>query len=136
MVKTTKKPVHYNTVEKAIRDIKTVNRAHNNHIKKLKKVEKTELPNKWHQMEGLINKRGKGNKIEYLVEWTGTQENGEPWEPTWEPQKMVARAHERQFNLRFGVLKAIGLDPMVCLRATHAANKRKEASLLLTLTEK
>ena len=49
---------------------------------------------------------------------------------------MIARAHERQFNLRFGVLKAIGLDPMVCLRATHAANKKKEAALLLTLTEK
>ena len=135
MVKTKTKTVHHNTVKKAINDIRCVNRAHNTHINALKRVGKKDLPNKWHQMDGLLNMRGKGTKTEYLVQWAGRQENGEPWPPTWEPQKQIARAHERQFNLRFAVLKAIGLDPMVCLRATHEAKKKKDACLLLHLRE-
>ena len=92
------KTVHHNTVKKAIKDIRCVNRAHNTHINALRRVGKNDLPNKWHQMEGLLNM--KGTKTEYLVQWAGRQENGEPWPPTWEPQKQIARAHERQFNLR------------------------------------
>jgi len=131
--KMVKSRLHPNEVAKAVRVVKQTNTAHHCHIRALKKVQSPTLPDGFHQIDGLLDKRGKGSKTQYLVQWAGTQADGSAWPATWKPQKFIARAHERHFNLQHTVLKAIGLDPKVCLAATYAANKKKEAELLLQM---
>ncbi|KAI1639656.1 hypothetical protein F4809DRAFT_100479 [Biscogniauxia mediterranea] len=47
----------------------------------------------WHSVRDILDEKVEANgHIQYLIDWAGTDEHGEPWNPTWEPAKNVTEA--------------------------------------------
>lgn len=46
------------------------------------------MPRQWWEVRRILDKRTRG-RVEYLVDWAGTDPRGKPWEPSWEPVQNV-----------------------------------------------
>merc|ERR1712168_1692360 len=43
-------------------------------------------------------KKSKKKKKQYLIKWTGVDENGDPWKPTWEPAKNIEKENAEELQ--------------------------------------
>ncbi|GBB97331.1 hypothetical protein RclHR1_02970006 [Rhizophagus clarus] len=42
--------------------------------------------NQYYEAEAILDERMIGEKKSYLIKWKGSDQNGKPWDPTWEPE--------------------------------------------------
>ncbi|KAI1816725.1 hypothetical protein GGS20DRAFT_536690 [Poronia punctata] len=43
----------------------------------------------WFSIRDIIDEKAEGGRVQYLIDWEGTDNNGKPYEPTWEPAENV-----------------------------------------------
>ncbi|KAI1367564.1 hypothetical protein F5Y08DRAFT_58770 [Xylaria arbuscula] len=65
------------------------------------------LGNGWYAIRDIIEEKAERGRIRYLIDWEGSDPNGQPYEPTWEPaENVTSRAIDVWRNKKHEAAKA------------------------------